>query len=209
MAGVGIWLWANPAEFGTSPHCPPVPPPSISVFGHNSFFDSGALRIISLIVYAVVAIPGVNLIAPMLFLFGPYFILNLGKWTEKQRARLSCRFLLSALVMLLAINVIFVIDTELAISRNEFRQAGQDNIWTLGQVLALLLVVLPLKSLLVYLWFSTQLGTRFGKTDLGDAMKGFQAEAKQGGEDGPWDEVRRWIWTIGDTPGTILNISSF
>jgi hypothetical protein len=118
-----------------------------------------------------------------------------------------------ALVVLLAINVIFVVDTELAIFRNEFRQAGQDNIWTLGQVLALLLVVLPLKSLLVYLWFSTQLGARFG-TKLGWAMKGFREgpdektkSAIEKGEDDHWDKVRKWMSTIGDTPGANLNIS--
>ncbi|KAJ7832408.1 hypothetical protein B0H14DRAFT_1174380 [Mycena olivaceomarginata] len=240
MAGVGIWLWANPGGFGRSATCLEefTLPPSISVLGHDAFFDSSLLRIISLIIYAIVAIPGINLIAPMLFLSGPYLVLNHGMGrkessadTEKgqparvedeqrkredkeRRARWSYWCLVFALFMLLVINVIFVVDTELAISRNEFRQAGQDNIWTLGQVLALLLVVLPLRSLLEYLWSSTGLGAHFGKTKLGTAMKGFRGRpdrdtinAIEKGEGDPWGKVRNWMATIGDTPGTNSNIS--
>ncbi|KAJ7041397.1 hypothetical protein C8F04DRAFT_157581 [Mycena alexandri] len=207
MAGVGIWLWANPGRFGTSAECLEefTLPPSISVLGHNTFFSSSLLRIISLVIYAIVTIPGINLIAPMLFLSGPYLVLK--REDSERRARWSYRCLVFALFMLLVINIIFVVDTELAISRNEFRQAGQDNVWTLGQVLALLLVVLPLRSLLEYLWSSTGLGAHFGKTKLGTAMKGFRGgpdrdtiNAIEMGEGDPWGKVRNWMSTIGDTP---------
>ena len=175
----------------------------------------------------------------MLFLSVPYLILNLGmgrtessadiekgqparmdnvqrKREDKERhVRRSYWCLIFALFMLLVINFIFVVDTELAISRNEFRQAGQDNMWTLGQVLALLLVVLPLRSLLEYLWSSTGLGVHFGKTKLGTAMKGFRGRPDEDtintiekGEGDPWGKVRNWMVTIGDTPGTNSNISS-
>ncbi|KAJ7203146.1 ankyrin repeat-containing domain protein [Mycena pura] len=221
MAGLGIWLWANPGGFGTSVKC--QADPSLSIVGHNFFFDSGALRILSLIIYAVVAIPGINLAIPMFFLFSPYLVnLAIGvkleqspddledrkrvRWDKEQRARWSSRCLIFGLLILLVINVIFLVDTELAISRNEFRQAGQDNIWSLGQVLALLLVVLPFKSLLMYLWHSTQLGALLGETKLKAAMDGLGKGPDEATEsairhrrDGSWDGVRLWISRIGDT----------
>jgi hypothetical protein len=48
------------------------------------------------------------------------------------------------LLMLLFVNLLFIVDTELSISRNESQQGSQDGLWTFGQTLALLLLLLPL-----------------------------------------------------------------
>jgi hypothetical protein len=55
--------------------------------------------------------------------------------------------LISGLVLLVIINIIFVIDIELTLSRNKPSHLDDgDNVWGFGQVLALLLLVLPLRD---------------------------------------------------------------
>lgn len=55
-------------------------------------------------------------------------------------------FLVVGLVCLAVINVIFLIDIELTLSRNRQLQARDENNWGFGQVLALLLLVIPLRD---------------------------------------------------------------
>jgi hypothetical protein len=52
------------------------------------------------------------------------------------------------LVLLFAVNVIFLVDIELTLSRNRILQNSVDESnWTFGQILAMLLLVLPLRDL--------------------------------------------------------------
>ena len=55
-------------------------------------------------------------------------------------------FLIVGLVCLAIINVIFLIDIELTISRNRQIQSREEDNWGFGQVLALLLLVVPLRD---------------------------------------------------------------
>jgi hypothetical protein len=55
--------------------------------------------------------------------------------------------LIGGLVLLVVINIIFVVDIELTLSRNKpFQFDNGDDVWGFGQVLALLLLVLPLRD---------------------------------------------------------------
>jgi hypothetical protein len=130
---------------------------------------SSGLRIISLMLYAVVLIPFVNLIVPTALVLIPYFLCRLGKWSDpKKRESVAVRCVALGLGLLFVINIIFIVDTELSISRNESRQAGQDSIWTLGQTLALLLLVVPIQGLIKYLLTTTSLELPFvGVIDWG------------------------------------------
>jgi hypothetical protein len=51
------------------------------------------------------------------------------------------------LAVLLIINVIFLIDTELAIQRNPYQHDTEKSQWTFGQTLAILLLAMPLRDL--------------------------------------------------------------
>jgi len=55
-------------------------------------------------------------------------------------------FLVVGLVFLVFINGIFLSDIELTLSRNKHIQSREDNQWGFGQVLALLLLVIPLRD---------------------------------------------------------------
>ncbi|KAJ7456019.1 hypothetical protein B0H11DRAFT_231656 [Mycena galericulata] len=65
MAAVGIWLWSDPSEFGQplDPSCDPT----LTVVGAPAHFSSQPLRIVSLAIYSIVLIPGLNLIPPFVF----------------------------------------------------------------------------------------------------------------------------------------------
>ena len=56
--------------------------------------------------------------------------------------------LVGGLVCLLAINIIFLVDIELTLSRNRPSQIQGEGVWGFGQVLALLLLVVPLRDFL-------------------------------------------------------------
>jgi hypothetical protein len=65
MATVGIWLWSDPSKFGQplDASCDPT----LTIVGAHARFSSKPLRIISLMMYSLVLIPGINLIPPFAF----------------------------------------------------------------------------------------------------------------------------------------------
>jgi hypothetical protein len=65
MAAIGIWLWIAPSKFGLM--IPPTCDPTLTVVGASVHFSSAPLRIFSLTMYALLLIPGVNLLLPFLF----------------------------------------------------------------------------------------------------------------------------------------------
>jgi hypothetical protein len=55
-------------------------------------------------------------------------------------------FLIVGLVSLVAINILFIADIELTLRRNKGDQTGDEATWGFGQVLALLLLIIPLRD---------------------------------------------------------------
>jgi hypothetical protein len=49
-------------------------------------------------------------------------------------------------VLLVAINILFIVDIELTLRRNKGDQTGDEATWGFGQVLALLLLIIPLRD---------------------------------------------------------------
>ncbi|KAF7335098.1 Multiple ankyrin repeats single kh domain [Mycena venus] len=76
-------------------------------------------------------------------------------------------FLVIGLVLLVMINIIFLVDIELTLSRNKHFQSGEDDLWSFGQVLALLLLILPLRDA----WNALQ--------DIQKALRGVQKQFYQ------------------------------
>jgi hypothetical protein len=79
MAAVGIWLWSNPSKFGQAldPSCDPT----LTVIGVPARFSSVPLRIVSLTMYSIVLIPGLNLIPPFAFFLTLHISYN---WSREQ-----------------------------------------------------------------------------------------------------------------------------
>ncbi|KAJ7707228.1 ankyrin repeat-containing domain protein [Mycena metata] len=187
MAAVGIWLWSDPSKFGLSLNsCDPT----LTVVGLPARFSSKPLRIVSLTMYSIVLIPGLNLIPPFTFFLHLHILYN---WSRKslplpdaersgrsQHSAVSSNvaqpetsdsspnttlpiikpavsgavaqpgtprtaFLIVGLVFLVTINIIFIADIEVTLRRNKGNQNGDDQ-WGFGQVLALLLLIIPLRD---------------------------------------------------------------
>ncbi|KAJ7659061.1 hypothetical protein DFH06DRAFT_1326902 [Mycena polygramma] len=78
MAAVGIWLWSDPSKFGQPlRNCDPT----LTVVGVPARFSSQPLRIVSLTMYGIVLIPGLNLIPPFVFFLALHILYN---WSREQ-----------------------------------------------------------------------------------------------------------------------------
>ncbi|KAJ7137322.1 ankyrin repeat-containing domain protein [Mycena filopes] len=159
MSALGIWLWISPGRFGISQPCSLES--TFSLLGNAIPLSSQTWRVIWLAIYVVILVPGLNLILPTAIFCAPLYLLRLRKAPEadidpKQatstglhpvngsKSVRETRATQMGLVMLMFVNILFVIDTELSISRNESPQGREDSLWTFGQTLALLLLLLPL-----------------------------------------------------------------
>jgi hypothetical protein len=210
MGALGVWLWMDPGHFGDSSSCSPG---SVSIFTHGVPVASRSLRILSLIVYFTALTPGFNLILPVCLIFTPYFLYLFWGWNSSisdiakqethtldlnvtKRLDAAKGFAVSCvgmgLMTLFVINILFIVDTELSIAHNEGLQQDQNGIWTFGQTLALMLLVLPLRDAM-----ETILQRRRQVLDQRDAennMKLYQDTV-------PWDAVEKWIKLIGAKKG--------
>ncbi|KAK7007863.1 hypothetical protein R3P38DRAFT_1621904 [Favolaschia claudopus] len=222
MAALGIWLWSNPRSFGKVQNTQDdslcgILYASTNILGYKIPLGSDALRIISLVLYSSVLVPGLNLTLPIAGFVG-IFLLHTSlrpdprrnsnnkmagrggkspgdhramraQWAARaarRRTRMATEdtswsaikrpspspqstnimgrslfalqswydpFLLPTilgLLLLFAINIIFIIDIELALRQNNYLQESDDSEWTFGQILALLLLVLPLRDLRIF-----------------------------------------------------------
>ncbi|KAF5364446.1 hypothetical protein D9758_010658 [Tetrapyrgos nigripes] len=145
MAGLGIWMWRKPGSFGPSDSCLiSIDSLSIVILGHHVSLGSEGLRGWSLAVYSLFLVPGLNLVVPAaIFLF---LYIRYQAWCSKDQSKSlnSIVPIIIGMVFLIAINLTFIIDTELTLQQN----IGQDGSnWTFGQVLAMLLIAIPLRDL--------------------------------------------------------------
>ncbi|KAJ7500912.1 ankyrin repeat-containing domain protein [Mycena galericulata] len=152
MASLGIWLWSNPGSFGISMPCS-TGQPSTVLLGQPIALESNGLHAWSLVIYSLFLAPGLNLVLPLglfLGLFLAYQAYHRQQGSDKSPPiyfHPSIVPTVVGLVLLLLINLIFLIDIELALRDNRRLQASGESAWTFGQILALLLLVLPLRDL--------------------------------------------------------------
>ncbi|KAJ7050125.1 hypothetical protein C8F01DRAFT_717518 [Mycena amicta] len=156
MATIGLWLWSDPKHFGTSVECDP----SLTIIGQGVLFSSRPLRIGSLIMYTLVLFPGLNLLPPFVFFLALHIGYNKLRRTlnslstsdkgqtmpHELKVPACTHLLVASLVFLVVFNVIFIFDIERTLRRNKGNQLAEDDEWGFGQVLALLLLVVPLKD---------------------------------------------------------------
>jgi fumarate reductase subunit D len=154
MAAVGIWLWSSPAQFELSQpnsgqqgsvdlpyHCT-----SITLLGGSIHMTSPGLRDWSLLIYSVFLTPVFNLFLPALVFLALY--IGLHRWypsTERGRRQAGVHSVVVGLSVLLVINAVFLVDTELTIAQVRDQQPVE-SAWTFGQTLALLLLALPVRD---------------------------------------------------------------
>ncbi|KAF5324029.1 hypothetical protein D9611_008320 [Ephemerocybe angulata] len=176
MAGLGLWLWSNIWAFGegqdTANDCA-AKHALLAILGKRVPFASETLRIVSLAIYAMFLVPGVNLLLPILLFLGLYHLHHISpvptfsgseatpdSLIGRSRFRVWIRHAQSSivnrwgilppfigLIFLLAINLVFIIDIELALKQNEGLQSEDETQWGFGQILAMLLLFMPLRDL--------------------------------------------------------------
>ncbi|KAF5323909.1 hypothetical protein D9611_008312 [Ephemerocybe angulata] len=197
MAALGLWLWSDIRGFGnmrdTANNCA-AEHALISIIGTHIPFASGALRIVSFVIYSLFLVPGLNLLLPIVVFLGfhycargsPPTIIRLGprreritlrevghaiiwpslwgilalevlrgciwdpsfRWVQKFIAQWWSIFPpVLGLVFLLAINLVFIIDIELTLKQNAPLQGHDEAVWRFGQILAILLLFMPLRDL--------------------------------------------------------------
>lgn len=171
MAVLGIWLWSAPQTFGTSDQdskCA-LDVAGLAILGAGVPFKSKALHSFSLALYSLFLVPGINLILPMALFVGVYCWCHyqfppklpasetqapqaLGSEgvpvSERLRRALPVCI---GLGFLLLVNVIFITDIELTLHRNRHyqdQQSGDESEWGFGQILAMVLVFMPLRELM-------------------------------------------------------------
>lgn len=211
MSALGIWLWRSPLDFGSSSARCQV---SLVVLGQSVPFDSPGLRRWSLILYWIFAIPGLNLVLPFIFFLIPHIIENqVRKWRSERRVRynklgfseISVQFRKEGhtatlkwlgLGSLLCINLIFLVDTEATISRNRAsHNGGEERQMGYGQVLSLVLLLVPLRDVFISLAFSK-------RSDSKKATKCLRQALVDGALD--TEQVNRWLAEDADYNSIII-----
>ncbi|KAF6747135.1 ankyrin repeat-containing domain protein [Ephemerocybe angulata] len=147
-----------------------------AILGRHIPFASRALRIASFIIYGIFLIPGVNLLLPIAVFLGIYTFCyhylpapalipqeRMDIYSRSARVRFRIgqahNFILQnfewsmvppliGLLVLLAINIVFITDIELTLAQNAGLQLSNDEVeWEFGQILSMLLLILPLRDL--------------------------------------------------------------
>jgi len=146
MGVLGIWVWAKVSTFGDQPECTPAT--FLTIFGHDIAVTSASLRKGSIALYSIVTLPFLNLLIILLVSIIMVTLLSLAyyyihgsfePWESFDRFILVAGGLTIALL-----EVIFIVDTELMISRSSILVKPGESAWTFGQTLAMVMVAMPL-----------------------------------------------------------------
>ena len=147
-AALGIWVWAKIRVFGNSPQCTSAI--RMTILFHNFRVLSAPLRITSLLIYMIVAIPGAHtLIFASLSAKCSYYLGQLTfkvpyhRFAFNVALKLKTWFLITVLIQGL-ICVLVIANTELMIHRNKWLVSIGESHWTFGQTLAMILVAYPM-----------------------------------------------------------------
>jgi hypothetical protein len=151
MAVIGIWFWSSPALFESRQ--PGLSKPvtaqcaSMALLGQDIHLSSSPLQTVSLVIYAIFAVPGLNLIVPAAVFLALHVVYHHLR-PRDDGAKPSVVPVYIGLLFLLAVNVVFMVDIETTISHHD---VSDESLWTFGQTLAVLLLVLPLRDVVMFI----------------------------------------------------------
>jgi hypothetical protein len=145
---VGIWLWKTVKTFGDQQECTPL---TVSgVFGKNISVLNATLRRVSLAIYWIAALPFVNLLivflAALVALGLMACVYSAIRWLVFKNLSWRTFSLFGGIFVIILLEVAFIVDTEIMISRPGMEALVKDGegTWTFGQTLALVVLVVPL-----------------------------------------------------------------
>ncbi|KIM88232.1 hypothetical protein PILCRDRAFT_814137 [Piloderma croceum F 1598] len=146
MGALGIWVWAKVNTFGDQLECTPAT--FMTIFGHDIAVTSASLRKGSIVLYSIITLPLLNLVIIILVGVVMVTLLSLAyytihgsfePWESFDRFILVSGGLTTALL-----EVLFIVDTELMISRSSTLVKPGESAWTFGQTLAMVMVAMLL-----------------------------------------------------------------
>jgi hypothetical protein len=152
MAVLGVWLWRDLQTFGVGNQEPAtfmdanrlaLKTATIAILGQGVPLGSSALQGTSIAIYSISLVPGVNLIPPMLLFLTAYLACH--RISLAKRWDVFPAFV--ALGVLLAINLVFIVDIEVTRNMNSKIQADDEANWGFAQILTILLLLSPLRDL--------------------------------------------------------------
>jgi hypothetical protein len=153
MATLGVWLWSDLHLFGLGNRKPAtfkaanaltLEQATIAILGRGIPLNSSALRVASIAIYSLFLIPGLNLIPPMVLFLAAYLGCRSIPFAKKWDVLPAY----IGLGILLAINLVFIVDIEVTRNMNIKIQGEDEADWGFGQILAILLLLLPLRDLI-------------------------------------------------------------
>jgi hypothetical protein len=179
MAILGVWMWSDLHLFGLGNRKPAtfkaantlaLERASIAIFGQGVALASSDLRFASVAIYSIFLVPGFNLIPPMIL----FLVVYIGCHRLPLAKRWDVLPGYIGLGILLAINLVFIVDIEVTRNMNVRIQGADEGDWGFGQILAILLVLLPLRDLLEAV-LARRLKQRQGELDE-DLMEAIERE---------------------------------
>jgi hypothetical protein len=156
MAALGVWLWSDLQLFGLGDREPAtfkaanaltLERATVAILSQRVPLGSSTLQATSIAIYSIFLIPGLNLILPMILFLAAYFA-YFGCPRSPFAKKWDVLPAYIGLGILLAINLVFIVDIEVTRSMNIKIQGDDEAEWGFGQILAILLLLLPLRDLL-------------------------------------------------------------
>ncbi|KAG6815218.1 hypothetical protein H0H87_003925 [Tephrocybe sp. NHM501043] len=144
MGAVGVWVWSHPVTFGHSdPQCSIHV--SVVLFGGRVALASKGLQVWSLFVYGgLLLMPGLNMILPSALIVLPVRLMrHLDLPVMKTPRWKAVVSVTPGFIILIVINIFFLISTEIALHDNQSLVGETVDPWTFGQILALMLLLVP------------------------------------------------------------------
>jgi hypothetical protein len=159
----GLWLWTTVSTFGGQPKC--TAQTTVVIFNYNVKASSSVLYHQSIAVYALFVAPFVNILilgfliivtaeviffcASVLWLIVGYVLITTGVWREGVRRKAEIFSVVTMSIGILFMESIFIADIErmIKINGSNFAPSEQDD-WTFGPILAMLLIIIPLSKFL-------------------------------------------------------------
>jgi hypothetical protein len=150
VAVLGVWLWSDLQRFGLGNRKPldfeaanalALERANIAILGGRVPFSSSTLRVSSIVTYAILLVPGLNLILPMALFLAVHLVgrrlLPVAKKWDSLPAYIS-------LGILVAINIVFIVNIEITRIMNITLQSDEEAQWGFGQILAMIMLYDPL-----------------------------------------------------------------
>ena len=139
MGAFGIWFWVTIDSFGDQPECTPAM--FSTIFGLDVPVMRNSLRCVSIVLYLFAVIPFLNfIILAGAVVIGILVVAHCAPIFRRPENR-NAFVLIGGILVMLLLEVVFTVDTELLISRSSKLVKQGESDWSFGQILALILLL--------------------------------------------------------------------